>query len=155
MFNSPDHTSDECGFCSTVVFDPNQTSDPVSGRQLKVKDSQYAFFLGPTLDSILAAESSCPLAKWLVTELKSKNRLKEKWNNVCKRGSTIKLCFTRQHDFFQRDSVGFFVLIGSLVDKAGQSIALSTAGYVYCFAQEGKVFYQPFSALRLSPASHP
>lgn len=72
MADPADYEYQECDFCRTVVFDPIQTVDPVSGKALvDILHPDYAdevVYLGPTLDSIIAAEPSCVLAKWLVGE---------------------------------------------------------------------------------------
>lgn len=137
MCHLPDHTSDECGFCSTIVFDPNQTSDPLTGRHLNSKYQRVAIFLGPALDSILAAEASCPLAKWLVAQFQLSRNLEatESWDAVCARGNTIKLCFGQIYR--ERDQYGRFYLIGSSVDKVGDYIRISNTSSVRYFAQEG------------------
>lgn len=145
MFHSPDHTSDECSFCSTIVFDPNQTSDPASGRQLNLEDSRDSFFLGPTLDSLLAAGSSSPLAEWLVAQFKSSPWLLDNWDAVCIRGSTIKLCYRHFDGLNERDWPDQFLLVDGLVDEADDAFLLSATRIVYPSAEEGEVFHQsPF-----------
>lgn len=127
MRDPRDHTSEECGFCVTIVFDPHQTSDPVSGRPLITRGDPDVFFLGPTLDSILAAASSCPLAEWLVAEFRSR-RGAVSWRAVCARSSTLKLCYAAHGG----NGSGNFMLVGSLADEAGpqqDAICISDAGW--------------------------
>lgn len=56
-----EYHGDECSFCQSMILDVGKTLDPISGEQ----GLDNMFFFGPALDALLAARSSCPLAKAL------------------------------------------------------------------------------------------
>lgn len=136
MFESPDHMSHECNFCQTVIFDPSQTSDPVSGQPLNLRDYPDTFFLGPTLDAVLAAEYSCPVAKWLTAHFKLSLEKGQDWDDVCARAKDIKLCYYPSGGL---PSVGCFVLLPC--SPTYEAVYITRAphmGHVYPFARAGK-----------------